>query len=228
MCTGINVLTPTVIIIIIFTFTLLLFGSIYAWFRIKSLTDDQDKTVSKLDPIISNFFRSLSAYSSKIKVCISTMQVIISAGSVLRISPPKDFVNFSRIWSLVNLNLDDILPVSCLKPNDYVSKLLITTLSPIFFTAIIFIAFIAEVLISRKAVLQSNRQGAEQEAYLIFRRLKLRYFSLFLFLTYVILPSVTTSIFKMFICDNVDPNNEDDFDDLYLVADYSIRYYQYK
>ena len=43
------------------------------------------------------------------------------------------------------------------------------------------------------------------------------------YLTYLVLPSVTTTIFQAFICTNIDPNNEDNSQyDWYLTADMSI------
>ena len=54
------------------------------------------------------------------------------------------------------------------------------------------------------------------------RELKFRYYSWFFFLTYLILPSVATTIFGMFPCKNVDPYGEDNLDDYFLIADYSI------
>ena len=47
---------------------------------------------------------------------------------------------------------------------------------------------------------------------------------LFLLLTYCILPSTTTTIFQMFVCQNIDPRSEDSNGgaDGYLTADTTI------
>ena len=45
---------------------------------------------------------------------------------------------------------------------------------------------------------------------------------IFLVVSFAILPSVTTIIFQMFPCENIDPNNQDSMSDYYLIADYSI------
>ena len=56
-----------------------------------------------------------------------------------------------------------------------------------------------------------------------FNQIRNKYVSYFFLLTYLVLPSVTTTIFQIFICTDVDPNNEDpDQNDLYLAADMSI------
>lgn len=56
-----------------------------------------------------------------------------------------------------------------------------------------------------------------------FNQIRSQYVSYFFLLTYLVLPSVTTTIFQMFICTDVDPNNEDPGqNDLFLTADMSI------
>ena len=49
-----------------------------------------------------------------------------------------------------------------------------------------------------------------------------RFVYAFLLVSFAILPSVTTTIFAMFACENIDPNNEDNLPDYYLIADLSI------
>jgi hypothetical protein len=57
----------------------------------------------------------------------------------------------------------------------------------------------------------------------IFTKVKDKYLFYFFFLTYLILPSVTTCLFRMYICTNIDPNHEDlDENDYYLDADVRI------
>jgi hypothetical protein len=57
----------------------------------------------------------------------------------------------------------------------------------------------------------------------IFTKVKDKYLFYFFFLTYLILPSVTTSLFRMYICTNIDPNHEDhNQHDSYLDADVRI------
>jgi hypothetical protein len=47
-------------------------------------------------------------------------------------------------------------------------------------------------------------------------------FFYFLFLSYLVLPGVSTTIFRMFPCNNVDPESVADGPNQYLIADYSI------
>jgi hypothetical protein len=53
--------------------------------------------------------------------------------------------------------------------------------------------------------------------------IKYQYLNYFLYFTILILPSVTTTIFQMYVCVNIDPNHEDNADyDWYLSADTNI------
>jgi hypothetical protein len=50
-----------------------------------------------------------------------------------------------------------------------------------------------------------------------------RYLTLFFLLTYLVLPFIATTLFRTFLCTDLDPNNEDsDPDDLFLTADMRI------
>ena len=63
----------------------------------------------------------------------------------------------------------------------------------------------------------------EDDANMTWKKLKVQYFSMFLFLTYLVLPSTTTTIFRIFLTQNLDPDNQyTDDGDYYLTADYSI------
>jgi hypothetical protein len=57
-------------------------------------------------------------------------------------------------------------------------------------------------------------------------KIKNQYLNYFLYLTILILPSVTTTIFQMYVCINIDPSHEDNADyDWYLSADTNIECY---
>ena len=54
-------------------------------------------------------------------------------------------------------------------------------------------------------------------------KLRDKYMNIMLFISYLILPSVTTTIFQIFLCTDVDPNNEDTYQyDYYLTADMAM------
>jgi len=59
----------------------------------------------------------------------------------------------------------------------------------------------------------------------IYNDVKSKYLTYFFILTYLILPSITTNLFQMFVCTNVDPNNEDEDLNYYLTVDVRIPCY---
>jgi hypothetical protein len=235
ICSGENIFTPSVVIVLGLAFILLLFICVFIYSKIQKMNmttaeSTKDDAVeqhsstsywSKHSQVWQYWSKRIAIMETRLKILLVTLQVIISAGSTLKITLPDNFARFSQLSSLINFSVIDIIPISCVYHNDFVGKLMMTTLFPIILSAAIFIIFVGEVVYRRRIELQNG--GSAKIAYLIFRRLKVRYFSIFLLLTYFVLPSVTTMIFKMFICENVDPNNEDSLENYYLAADYSIR-----
>ena len=86
--------------------------------------------------------------------------------------------------------------------------LLLSTLMPVGLSLLLLLLFAAE-----------NRHFGWKT----FDALKNKYLNYFFYLTYLVLPSVTTTIFQTFRCTDVDPDNEDsDASDHFLSADMSI------
>ena len=95
------------------------------------------------------------------------------------------------------------------------------TLLPFVVTLIIVIMAVAEY--KYKTINHILRTHDEED---IFTKVKDKYLFYFFFLTYLILPSVTTTLFRMYICTNIDPNDEDSNEyDYYLDADVRIPCY---
>ena len=71
-----------------------------------------------------------------------------------------------------------------------------------------------------------NRRGrssaSSKDIDLGIAKIRSQSFFYFLFLIYLILPGVSTTIFRMFPCNNVDPESVADGPNQYLIADYSI------
>ncbi len=53
-----------------------------------------------------------------------------------------------------------------------------------------------------------------------FGAIKEKYLNFFLYVTYLILPYLSTTIFQAYLCTNIDPNNEEN--NLFMTADMSI------
>ena len=122
--------------------------------------------------------------------------------------------DFLQVFSVLNLDFVSILPFSCSYNIDFVDTLMVTTLAPIIFGACLAIGFYVQYSIQKNNQMKSPLE--------LKKTLMRRFVYTFLLASFVILPSVTTTIFAMFPCENIDPNNEDNLPDYYLIADLSI------
>ena len=83
-----------------------------------------------------------------------------------------------------------------------INKIMFSTLWPLAVGAVLFIVFVVTLYFNRRNLEKTMGKRAKLKIFLISRKLKVRYFTIFLLLTYFILPSVTTEIFGMFPCMN--------------------------
>ena len=158
----------------------------------------------------------------KIKIVVSTYQVISSTTSALHVRMPTSFTNFMDSLSFVNLSVGTLLPISCGETYTFIDELYVVTLVPIGIAACFLTAFVCEYSYVRKKIM-SNWFRTRGEKGRAFNDIKTKYLSLFFYLTYLILPSVTTTIFQMYLCTDVDPDNETPgADNWYLTADMRI------
>jgi hypothetical protein len=88
--------------------------------------------------------------------------------------------------------------------------MIIQTLSPICFSAILFMILAVHLVVIRRA------SAGEREMVVS------RYFTVFLLLTYVVLPGVTISIFGAFQCMNIDPDRVIATDSVYMLRDLGV------
>lgn len=91
---------------------------------------------------------------------------------------------------------------------DAIDDLIVTTVYPVIIAALLWILRTAHVAFQKDLNFRT--------------RLSSIYFSLFLILTYLSLPFVSVSIFQIFSCTDVDPDNVQSGDDLYMSIDYSV------
>ena len=220
-CSGTNIFTPAVILSLIILIIVLFLLSIFVYGQLKRYISETPVVASAEEIArkekLTYWNERFTILRDRFKILMSTFQIACSAGGSLKVNFPPSFDNFLRSFRIFNFSLIEVMPLSCVYSNDYVSEVIIATTIPAAAAMCIFIVFVAELYLYRKGFLKTTESDLE-----IYRRLKLRYCALFLLLTYLILPSTTTSIFNMFLCENIDPLGEDDLEDLYLRADYSL------
>lgn len=157
--------------------------------------------------------------TAQIKVVMSTYQISMAMSSVLSITLPRFFSKFVNSLSFVNLNISSIFPIGCAGTLTFIDQLVITTLAPI---VLLLLLFVVEYSYERFRI-QQNKERKKGDKRRAFERIKDNYMSYWFYISYLVLPSVSTMIFQIFLCTNVDPNHEDsDSNDHYLIADMRI------
>jgi predicted histidine transporter YuiF (NhaC family) len=130
------------------------------------------------------------------------------------------------ILGFLNVNVVSVMPFGCSFSLTYVDQMKIMTILPFIFTIFIYLLYAIHVKYIKRSN-QRQMEGANNKDVQTMSNMKMdiqhtkdRYFVAFLVMTYLVLPTVCTIIFKTFLCENIDPNNLDDLDDWFLIADY--------
>ncbi|GMH77208.1 hypothetical protein TrLO_g8657, partial [Triparma laevis f. longispina] len=160
--------------------------------KVESKNDDEEE---------GNFFQELK---TKFKIVTSFYQITTQFSLSLQVEFPPIFTEFSdKLSGLVNLEVFSLLKVGCLMGNSYYNSLLVTTLMPMFISAVIFIVGAIVGMKARAAV--KKKDGDEEE----FKAEKKKAFdevfdaavSAFLAFTYLIFASTSSACFKTFQCE---------------------------
>ena len=188
-----------------------------------SESEESDEVNQSGFKVFLNWLRTaFSDIMVKVKIVVATFQVVTSTGDVFDVAMPGSYTSFCRLFNFLNLNLSTLIPLNCLVSVNFARKLAWATGAPFVFLFFIFVAmcinYCVTVFLKRNTTMSSRR---ERRAF--YKKLKYRFLNLVFYVTYLVLPSVTTMIFQLFICKNVDPDGEDgDPYDSYLVADVNI------
>ncbi|GMH70768.1 hypothetical protein TL16_g05490 [Triparma laevis f. inornata] len=152
----------------------------------KGKNDDDDNITttrqadlhSKVDDVLEYYVHA----RPYMKIILSYLQVVGGLSFNFDIEFPLYFTKFVNLVSaIVNLEFLHMMPLGCLFPFDYHKKLLLYTLFPLLISFIMMVAY--KILKSKKRVEASNTV-----------------FGWFLFMTFLILPSVSTKLFNTFAC----------------------------
>jgi hypothetical protein len=210
----------------IFALTLLALLLLYVvvlcilWYYKYVASEDKPYILKQLTAIqewLSEFFGALMV---KLKIIIATFQVVISTADVFNVVMPGRFAQFSRSFNVLNLDIGSLIPLSCIMENvqfNFMFRLFLSTIGPL-----VLVVMLLLVMVIERYVLKSNIL-TEMKSKDYNNEIKGRYVNYIFYLTYLILPSVTTTIFQLFLCENIDPHNEDDNNnDRYLLADVNI------
>ena len=135
-----------------------------------------------------------------LKVLVSYYQVMTMLPFILDLSFPPVFTMVSNLFgSVVNLNFISLMPLGCIMPSDFHHQMVGYTAIPLAIGLIMIVAY--AILKQRTATIPLSNE----------------IFASFLFMTFLILPSVSIQIFSTFACREFDGGYGS-----FLKVDYSI------
>lgn len=206
-CTGSNLFSPMFIVFIIIISLLVPGLGIYIYFKVFAEESSFNTTIendqSALAYIRKMYQENKETAGAYFKQIATTLQIITSSAETFQISFPSSFSNFIQVFSIINVDFVNILPLSCSYSTDYVDKLIVTTLIPILAGIVMVITEGARIFYT-KGMMTSNASSSKEIDEAI-KNIQSQYMYVFLILSFTILPSVTTTIFQAFPCENIDP-----------------------
>lgn len=120
-------------------------------------SDGNSPQLSLLQRVLLLIRENFVQITSKVKIAVSTLQIVISTGTVLVVSMPGAFTSWENIINFLNFNISSALPLSCSGGNyDFISHLVLSTLAPIAVTGLFVIVFTIEYSFHRKNI-QKNK-----------------------------------------------------------------------
>lgn len=217
---------PTTTVVFILIFALSLTGAaVYLYRRyhqLKRMTPESPVPLQRLDSLLLWCAHRYRPVVVKLKITVATYQIVTAIPAVFSVTMPSSFTSFLHGLNVVNLNFANVLSLQCTTNYTYIDKLIVITLMPIGLTLLLFVVFLIQVVHVSVTMMQNpHRKHGEMTAQK--NRIKNKYLNYFFYLTYLVLPSVTTHIFQTFLCTNIDPLHETtDENNSYLTADMSI------
>ncbi|GMI11479.1 hypothetical protein TrLO_g5191 [Triparma laevis f. longispina] len=134
-----------------------------------------------------------------LKVLLSYYQIVTMLPFVLDLKFPPIFTSLTDVFgSIVNLNFVSLMPLGCIMQSDFHHQMIGYTLVPLIIGGLMILAY---NFLKRKP----STVGLSNEI-----------FALFLFMTFLILPTVSIQIFSTFACRDFEDGTS------YLKVDYSI------
>jgi hypothetical protein len=159
--------------------------------------------------VVKWFHEEYKRMRVQIKILITTYQITSSIPESLIVTYPAMFSSFLHAMAVFNFNILSVLPVNCTKPYSFIDRMIMHTLSPIALSVLLFVLCYLEYVYVcwRRPDTFSAMSESQQKDYRATHVSK--YLTYFFFLTYLVLPSTSTMIFRTFLCTNLDPLNED-------------------
>lgn len=153
---------------------------------------------------------------SRLRIYTTLWQIISIMPFVLDMQFPDSYSAIASVLRIFNLDITRSALVSCSSGASYdaIGRLLTSTIYPVVFVFFIFLMQSIHVWFRERLSMQHRALDSSH--------IKSNYFAAFLVFTYLILPSTTVTIFQVFSCEDVDPDDAADGEDRFMMADYSV------
>ena len=174
-----------------------------------SLIDDAKESKEDLEAIFNDLY---ARWWAQIKIILSLIQITTALPGVTEVEFPPLFGSITGVLSQVNIDVPSSFGILCEATYDYVDILVVTTLTPLFFWAILWLTYLIHYIYTRKLMLHSNESILATYG---------TYLWVYLFTSYMVLPGVTVYIFRMYSCQSIS-TSDDSYSETYLRADYTI------
>ena len=189
--------------------------------QVSNLDEDSDEVNDRKASEEANKLKSFARLTSRVKIGIATYQIVLQSPGSLRIHWGPAFTQFINSMSFLNFDFVKILPIQCYSEFNYIASMEAATLVPILITGLVVCIYLANS-ISLHITLRQRQD--EEQLQLAIKKLRVRFFSFFVMMSYLVLPGEAVKIIRMFSCMDVDPNHEapDQMPHKYLIVDMNV------
>jgi hypothetical protein len=153
----------------------------------------------------------------KFRINISTYQILSSVPSTFATAMPDAYNQMMEVLGVSNLNFAGLFPFSCSVSYDFMDQLFFATIVPIIFSCLLFLSCLIQYRGVARSWTQYTSKSVSRE------KVVDKYLTYFLYFTYLVFPSVSTTIFQTFLCTDIDPSHSyTSSGDFYLTSDMTI------
>ena len=210
------------------------------------MEEQQSSFFPRIKTWIKKWKTSFDKIITRLKIVIATYQVVVASAYVFQVDMPFTFTSFTRTFKFVNFNIADNITIDCWKPISFYYKLLWATVTPLIcIITVVIVCFVhAKYFDStpyKSQHIEPTRNNEEDSTnnvnnesnnsmtksddiveswflHLFHKDIVTNYLNVIFYITYLVLPSVTTMIFQVFDCVTIDAAGKDS----YLRIDMSI------
>ena len=176
----------------------------------------QTPTSLRSKPLLKILSKRITA---RWKIYLTLWQIVSILPFTLNLRFPAAYTAAASALNILNLSLNYSGVVTCSSDVDYdaVDALVVDTIYPIIIAVVLWLACRIHMYL-RKPVLIANIPSNSTSM----SKIESTYFQLALIFSFIILPSLSTKLFQVFICSDIDPDDVANGNDIYMTVDYNV------